>query len=465
MDIYEETAGFKAYQDQAALDKAPVDVPEDAIADETAGHRVTEETGFAQNLKSSFVQSYRSVGLGSYNNIEEESYAESYRKLGQGGHLRAMGIQDDSGALVSPVLEYDKNKDVIEKYIAEHPELNLKTGKDIQDQVQAEYERDAQDAAATRERASMFSGNAGHLAGVLFGAMTDPLQLAINYLPVGSIAKGVSIAKQIPSLLMYNTLAATAGSVVSKGRDIAYRRDVLKEDTDKANIPLEILQEGLIGGAVGAGLIAGGAVIGRAFKGRMLGKVAGELDLDNPYTPEIQQNLKTLEKAKALEEANPGDPRFQLSEDQDDALSVLRTIDDVLDQKPEDVSQAEYIKSLSRAQAELETPIDAIRQLRDQKNYGEITPDDEKYLDELFGENKRFDEDQSPQAIERFPQEEQDMLNQEHIDATIEEFRASNADDPYTEEVIGTYKADQNRIDQLDRLETCLLTPKPRVRA
>ncbi len=482
VDIYSGTQGQDAYETSLSLNATPVDVPEGADADPSAGVRVKPKEGFGANFYQQFIQSYRRVGLGSFIDYEDRAYSEAYRELGAGGHLRAMGLQDVIPYGVSSKYLYDSNKDTIEKYIKENPELNLKTPTQIEEERIAKWKEDARVSEDNQKSNNFWSlGNLGALTGGLFGAMTDPINLLLSAFPAGTVVKGATIASQVPKLFAEMAAVSALTSVESKPRDIAYREQILGEQVDPNSLPLELLKETAVGAVAGTALIGAGTAIGRGV-GKLFNQVdEGAVVRANPFEYEGKKALEVLEAKNKVAESNPTDLNAQLTGDEQDALFQLRQIDLALKDKPADISEADFVKGLANARAELEAPDEIIAKLQDRINYGgqPLTPDEQKFFDNLNDSNNpfRFAKEDPPAVIEDFDSPliraedpTEDLIKRE-INDTIGEFYTADSkfvldnydiDNIPAREYFETFQKEQEAADALN---ACLTYTKPRIKA
>jgi hypothetical protein len=528
MNIYEDTPEYAAWQNSLKEQVAPVDIPKTAVATPDAGTHLSDETGFLENAKAGFMSAYRSIGYGSYD--QEQLYGQEYMKLAKSGALLNMGLDPRAGYQTSPAQEYLRHKDIIEKYSTDNPDLGIALPSKIESDRLDALKKESEGIKATQLNASTL-GKVGGIVGSLAGAMTDPIQIALAAIPGGQVEAGARLLSQVPRIWTYATAAAGAGSVVSKARDIAYRRDVLGEDVSKVNIPGEILTESAIGGVLGTGLVAGASGISRAIgkaiskdklaptpteiptpasaegtlapapeqapsitgetgtllpgkqatystevpwelpaqKGPLPSEVAG-IDRENPYTAEMRSSLEMLKEQESIALANPSRPELQLSQEQQESLHALQAIDDLISEKPAEISQLEHIKNYADARSELEMPQSAVLGIQDKVDSGvKLTQEESNILDSYNNPAKRFDEG-TPPLKEPFAKEEMDALHPDQIDATISDFLSTNKDELADFNVedgtqIYSYLSEySDSVSSLKKLQECLLTPKPRVR-
>ena len=511
VDIYSESPEQDSYFSNIKSNLSPEDVPESAVVEPGVGTPVYEPKGFTDNFTSGFTQAYRSIGLGSYTNYERQAYSELFDTLKKGGHLEALGISPILKSGETPESFYNKNKDKIDSYINNNPDYGILTPAEIEDKRVKAWRRDAKEASRLSEANSFISsGSVGALAGGLFGALTDPLNLVLSLIPIGNIAKGVSIASQLPKILGQMTAVSGAVALESKPRDLQYRKDIAGENISNVNVAKEIAVETLAGGVIGTGIVGLGAAVARLVSRSLpefrikleeasklkpeeysqaiqqlseeaqakLGDIipnVGRAILDNP-----DETLKYNYFIKSVEESEGGGPVLEVNS----ALSTLERIGEELSLKPEGITDEEFSRGILNARASIEAPLEI-----NSVDVQGLSPDNIEFVNSIRDDTTfRFSKDdigseiQTPEpqgfrplsdseiklAVDNSDVSKGGLIDREFHDI-IDKFTSNESNTLIDYEVdglkIGDYlKAFKEEEQAAADLATCLMTIKPRIR-
>lgn len=210
-------------------------------------------------------------------------------------------------ANTDPVLE--RNEELIRNIKQSHPELNIKTDSEIeQDLIQEQ--QDLMDRDKDLQERSNFLGKVGYLTGSALGWLRDPVH-AVSILGGAGAIRGAGVAANFLRVGAAEASIEAALTVVEKPGEVEFRRFTGEDVTGTQAViesGVQVAAAGVLGGAVGAA----GGLIGRAIP-----------TAKNPTSAVSQTSEELLERFKK-EVTNPTAEQTQSAELLDELLDISK---------------------------------------------------------------------------------------------------------------------------------------------